>query len=90
MHNDRVLTVHQQLRALIDRLPRDVVLGRAAVNALLTGLNVFYPEVQPGPRGGNQRVVAGRRSGEGPGQLLRRVGRDGAVQGDGRAPDDVE
>lgn len=81
-----VLTVHEQLCALIDRLMRDGVDGPAAVNSLSAGLNVLYPEVQPGPRGGNQRQVAGRSSSEGPGQLLRGGGGAGAVEGDGRTP----
>lgn len=85
-----VLTVNQQLCALIDGLVGEVVVGPAGVNALITGLNVVYPKVQPGAGRWHQRLVAGRCSSEGPGELLGRVRGGGAVEGDGWAAVDDE
>lgn len=85
-----VLTVHQQLSAGVDLLTRGRVAGRAAVEALSGGLHVLDAEVQPGPGGGRQRPVDGRRSSEAPGELLGRVGGAGAAEGDAGTPDHHE
>lgn len=81
----QLLTVYKQLCALVDCLVSDGVVSIAAVHSLSARLNILYCEVQPGSWRGNQRVVAGRFSSEGPGELLRWVGGAGAVEDDGRA-----
>lgn len=45
-----ILTVNQQLCAVTDHLMRHGIVELAAINSLRAGLNIFYPEVQPGRR----------------------------------------
>ena len=78
------LTVDQQLGALVDGLVGLRVLGPAAVEPLVSGLDVPDPEVQRRPGGGHQGHVTVRGSSEGPAQLL--GGRGRAVQGQAGPP----
>lgn len=57
-------------------------MGGAGVHALSAGLDLLYPEVQPGCRGGGQRLVAAGGPVEGPGEVLRGIRGRRAVEGD--------
>uniref|UniRef100_A0A4W5RAG5 Uncharacterized protein n=1 Tax=Hucho hucho TaxID=62062 RepID=A0A4W5RAG5_9TELE len=56
------------------------VLGSTCVVPLSCGLDVLYPEVQPGPTARCQRVISGRHTLKPPGQTLGGIGPAGAVE----------
>lgn len=83
------MTVDEQLRAGAGDDVRQRVVGKAAVETLRFGLDVFHPEVQPGRGGsGSQGGPASgvhQRPREAPRETLGRVRGGGAVEGHGGA-----